>query len=127
MNDKDEVIKEIEKEYKSISRYMRDSDSYYRGKADGLDIAAGILSRHPAPAEVEPLAVLADRKGCWIKSIINYAPDLPVKNEWYLTIGQEGEDIMGCPKEEIFCTSTYAAAEAKAREYLNGLPDKGRE
>ena len=72
-----------------------------------------ILSRHP---EDEPLAVLADKKGWWIDAMGN------TTDEWFIQIkrGRAYEN----KGWESFEDDTYAKAESKAREYLEGLEDK---
>ena len=69
------------------------------------------------PVEVEPLAVLADRKGVSVEI---------TPPSFYQTEG-EGWDIgVAVPWEGMlypFDSPTYAECEAKARAYLNGLPD----
>ena len=66
---------------------------------------------------VEPLAVLADRKGVSVEI---------TPPSFYQTEG-EGWDIgVAVPWEGMlypFDSPTYAECEAKARAYLNGLPD----
>jgi hypothetical protein len=79
-----------------------------------------ILSRH-AKVE-EPLAVLADRKGYVITRI-----DGKSDGDYRWAIGirfQDEEGIEGNWKG--FEAPTYAAAEAKARAYLEGLDDTGK-
>ena len=71
-----------------------------------------ILSRHAAD---EPLAVLADRKGC------TFVPR-PVIDGWRLSVFIETKGGGQIP----FDGPTYTEAEAKARAYLNGLEDTPR-
>jgi hypothetical protein len=77
------------------------------------------ISRHtPKPAEpVEPLAVLADRKGLsvyWIKR---------TKTHWCIILCTENYRVY--VKQGIdFSGATYDEAEQSARAYLSSLPDK---
>ena len=95
------------------------------GESKGVHDAIEIIRKYrPVKAHpVEPLAVLADRKGYSIKQIERFAPNLPVPEEWYISIETEGLDVMGCPNGKIFTAPTHAACEAKARAYLDTLPD----
>ena len=71
------------------------------------------------PVEVEPLAVLADRKGYYISRIDGNGED---SHRWEIGMFQfteEGEEV----NWKGFEAPTYAECEAKARAYLNGLPD----
>lgn len=61
---------------------------------------------------VEPLAVLADRKGAYIAWEAEY------EGEWH--IGIDGTRI----NQMDFKSPTYFAAEEKAREWLNKQEDK---
>jgi len=71
------------------------------------------LEKHkPTPAE-EPLAVLADRKGMWIKEIVH-------EDFWYILISDKSHNTAGSRIVE----DTYAEAESKARQYLHKLPDR---
>ena len=68
---------------------------------------------------VEPLAVLADRKGYYISRIDGNGED---SHRWEIGMFQfteEGEEV----NWKGFEAPTYAECEAKARAYLNGLPD----
>lgn len=70
--------------------------------------------------ETESLAVLADRKGYVISRI-----DGKSDGEYKWAIGMTEQDEEGNEgRWKGFEGPTYASAEAKAREYLNGLPDK---
>ena len=70
--------------------------------------------RHAAKVE-EPLAVLADRKG---KSILTVGPYYTGK--WVVTISNDGMN-----GECIAAEATLSECEAKCRQYLNTLKDKG--
>jgi len=87
----------------------------------GADVLGEILSR-ATPAKDEPLAVLADRKGWWLSRSRHY-PD-----RWVLNFDSLNPDYYG-PLDKPIIAPTYAAAEAKARAYLESLPDgeRGRE
>ena len=74
-------------------------------------------SRHAAE---EPLAVLADRKGF---NRIQYDAYTDGQKSVYLTEGEKYDK--DTTLEQEFYGGTYAAAEAKARQFLNTLPDKG--
>ena len=68
---------------------------------------------------VEPLAVLADRKGVSVEI---------TPPSFYQTEGEGWEIGVAVPWEGMlypFDSPTYAECEAKAREFLAGLPDKG--
>lgn len=69
----------------------------------------------------EPLAVLADRKGWWLARARHF-PD-----RWVLNFDCETLDIWTKCEElaKPIVAPTYAAAEAAARKYLEGLEDKG--
>ena len=68
---------------------------------------------HAVPVkEVEPLAVLADRKG---KSLLYVGPYYTCK--WVITISNDG--LNG----NCVVAPTYPACEAKARAYLESLED----
>lgn len=68
----------------------------------------------PAPDKaVEPLAMLADRKGSWIEGWYK------VGDMWRIRIESNNKD-----GSIVFRDDDPAAAEAKAREYLEGLEDK---
>ena len=76
---------------------------------------------HTIKPKEEPLAVLADRKGCFLGSQWNgkehYINPFP---GWRIDVIKKDGSWAEC------CTGdTYPAAEAAAREYLNSLPDKG--
>jgi len=76
-----------------------------------------ILSRHSDKVE-EPLAVLAVRKG-WDRVHIS-----EFRGSWYFSLWGYGTDS---PATKFpFEDTTYALAEAKARAYLEGLPDTGK-
>ena len=67
----------------------------------------------------EPLWELADRKNCWIET--NQNRNLSKRIMVYYNQQVTGLDHVD-PKE--FRAPTYAAAEAKAREFLATLPDR---
>lgn len=67
------------------------------------------LSRHEK--DTEPLAVLADRKGFRVQSF-------RVVLGWTICLNDRKNTTA-----EKFREHTYALTEAKARQYLNGLPD----
>lgn len=75
----------------------------------------------PAVPSQEPLAVLADRKGV---SFEVCPPSFYVHNVgvWDIGIGEPKKGLY-----TLFKASTYAEAEAKARAYLEGLPDVEKE
>jgi hypothetical protein len=71
--------------------------------------------------EVEPLAVLADRKGWYIGgSFINR------QSRWQIDVCKGYEVDGSCDEYEVFTHRDYAAAEALARAYLETLPDKSK-
>ena len=72
------------------------------------------------PVEVEPLAVLADSKGY---EAVNIIPPTGVVKEWDIELLRGYEDGDGVELEKTITAPTYAECEAKARAYLNGLPD----
>ncbi|MCK9598161.1 MAG: hypothetical protein M0R06_03910 [Sphaerochaeta sp.] len=76
---------------------------------------AGITMRKPV--EVEPLAVLADRKGYFLSMVCCEK----ATNCWMIGVSKWNSSK---PTEYIY-GKPYAECEAKARAYLNGLPDKG--
>jgi guanyl-specific ribonuclease Sa len=101
------TIQNLPSEYKKLSR------------EDMQKIADDCLSRHQAPASVESLAELADKKGCYIRTIRHY----PDAGQWAFYI-QEKDIWMSSHNYGVEYTGeTYASAEQNAREYLNGLPD----
>jgi polyferredoxin len=68
----------------------------------------------------ESIAELADRKGTWPQITHN-------KTKWVVDIfptNSEGEDESGECSMFYACVDTYPEAEAKARAFLSGLPDK---
>jgi len=72
----------------------------------------------------EPLAVLAKRKGFW-KTITLNGVDSMANGFVSVEIEREVFDIRKEPKRsDMFVARTHAAAEAKARQYLNGIPDR---
>ena len=79
-----------------------------------------IISRAEQEDKEEPLAVLADRKGYVISRI-----DGRSDGDYKWAIGMTFQDEEGNEgKWKGFEAPTYAAAEAKARKYLESLPDK---
>jgi hypothetical protein len=78
---------------------------YWREKIDS------IISRHKPQ---EPLAVLADRKGITAIGYRQTNTSGKCVESWGAKIGPS-----------VFYGKTYAEAESKARQYLEGLPDKG--
>lgn len=75
---------------------------------------------HAVPVkEVEPLAVLADRKGWWLSRARHY-PD-----RWVLNFDSLSMSPVPCGLDSPVIADTYAAAEDLARAYLEGLDDKG--
>jgi hypothetical protein len=89
------------------------------GKQEMLrEVFAKYRSIRASAVAVEPLAVLADRKGVSVEI---------TPPSFYQTEG-EGWDIgVAVPWEGIlypFDSPTYAECEAKARAYLNGLEDR---
>ena len=78
--------------------------------------------------EVEPLAELAHKKGF---SSISFQRDwecepLGIKDGiWHYSLYMHQSHLGRKPLSKGF--STYAECEAKARSYLNGLPDAGKE
>ena len=90
-------------------------------------ILAGIcqaLDDNPAtPTESiaeEPLAVLADRKGFYSIEILPPTNDV---EDWDISLCTELSDNEGSQREKWFDAPTYSAAEAKARKWLNALPN----
>jgi len=81
-----------------------------------------ILACHPTPtpAKDEPLAVLADRKGF---GRIQYDAYTDGQKSIYITENEKEDKELITEKE--FYAPTYAAAEAKARAYLESLDVKG--
>lgn len=71
--------------------------------------------------DIEPLAVLADRK-----DVQHFDVDF-LDGEWVIQFGdyrRVSDSGLGACEGEQFRGKTYAKAESKARQYLNGLPDK---
>jgi hypothetical protein len=78
-----------------------------------------ILSRHDKPQEsIEPLAVLAGRKGKHIRGVSNET------DFWWITIGNNRQNLGKDNGWQDFEAYTYASAELKARQYLESLEDK---
>lgn len=79
-------------------------------------------------ARVEPLAALAERKGYKITKVIALTdPILQVDEKWNIWLkgnAELGPD--GTLNDQVFYASVYHESESKARQYLNGLPDKGK-
>ena len=80
-----------------------------------------IISRHAAKVE-EPLACLADRKGLFIRAMLRVKGRS--RGEWTIAIESPKEKDDGTKDRDFIC-DTYAECEAKARQYLNTLKDKG--
>lgn len=80
------------------------------------DAKAKLLLAMNAEVE-EPLAVLADRKGHHI--VVSRLDAM-----WFITMVENGDGKEVCKIEDVV-EATYALAEAKARQYLEGLPDVG--
>jgi len=74
-----------------------------------------ILSRHEAKPAKEPLAVVAEKKGVYRTRTYSYCD-----STWEIV-------LVGVPQgariEQEIKGSAYAECEAKARAYLNGLPE----
>ena len=85
------------------------------GNSDGNIIAQEALSRYKAEKE-EPLAVVAEKAGAGVS--YGFHPEKKIRRVRLI--------LNGVVMEE-FVAPTYPEAEAKARAYLNGLPDKGGE
>lgn len=79
-----------------------------------LEILIDKLSHHPAP-ETESLAELADRKGVRLRQSKNE------KGIWFISL-RKPKSVFGY--RTVTTGQPYSEAESKAREYLNGLPDK---
>jgi len=77
----------------------------------GPELADRILKAIESEGQ-EPLAVLADRKGFFIRYIAF------AFSKWIIWINGDKNPI-----REQFCDLTYAACESKARAYLESLPD----
>ena len=72
----------------------------------------------------EPLACLAKRNGFWKITTID-GVDSMANGFVSIEIEREVFDIRKTPKRcEMFVAKDYAAVEAKARQYLMGLPDR---
>lgn len=80
-----------------------------------------ILSRAES---VEPLAVLADKKGIWQVSYQSWK-NCPDSLRPSIVVLFREKDKDGNEVSKVFTGDTYAAAEAKARAYLESLDDKG--
>ena len=98
---------------KTIQELRNWMDRYQNSGEDTnamLEEYFSILSR-AKEAKEEPLAVLADKKGYFIR-IQNYS-------EWDICISAKT-----CISNKTFSDKSLEIAEAKARAYLAGLPDK---
>jgi hypothetical protein len=112
----DKGLVEIEKRINYLMKGLHKDNSAYRF---GLAVLNEIedMSRHTEAKQEEPLAVLADRKGLKIKAEGNW---LTASGNHYRIDFSNGKQIVGdSPHREH--------AEAKARAYLNTLPDKHTE
>lgn len=96
---------------------LRDNEEEVKGLALAIMMdLSRMIDHHSTPDKaVEPLACLADRKG---KSILVVGPFYTGK--WTVTVSNDGMN-----GKCVAAEPTYALAESKAREYLNGLEDKG--
>lgn len=112
-----ELIKELKGTvvaWESLRRISQLSEQAILAGVIG-DVEA-IIRRHSA--EVEPLAVLANRKGWWITCIR--------KRPIGWCINMDSQENYPDIAEELLNTiyaDTFSAAEAKARAYLEGLND----
>jgi hypothetical protein len=88
--------------------------SFENGTCSNEDGACPLASA----VEVEPLACLADRKGVVIDGIKTNGP----YGCWVILLGKICIDWPY--NQKAINGDNYALAEAKARQYLNGLPDK---
>lgn len=88
------------------------TDDGYVDREDVIRTLDDMLKMCPPQPEpsVEPLAVLADRKGRQINWTAKRLKDI-----WEIWFDNDHDDFIG---------HTYAEAELKARQYLNTLPDK---
>ena len=80
-------------------------------------------------SEAEPLAVLADRKGWMITMIKRHWNEggriCPGEMVWSIHMCEWPNDEMIIKEKTwLHCFKTYSEAEAKARQYLMGLPDR---
>ena len=79
------------------------------------EVLTAILSRHP---EEEPLAMLTAKRDYNFFAV--FPPLFGTRKEWVIELDDDR-----CVKAIVkFTAPTYAEAEAKAREYLEGLEDK---
>jgi len=114
-------IRRIDLQEKVVS----DNDPSLKIKKDMLDEVIGAAYRispnYHTPTESiaeEPLPVLADNEGYWVNANSNgYI--------WHIYLGAKGG--MGKKEEPWFEAKTYAAAEAKARQFLESLSDRKEE
>ena len=80
----------------------------------------GIISKHQVP--VEPIAVLADRKGLSVRSI-NKVHRGRVRGEWSMAFESKTTYI---GHERVLYSNHYGYLESKVRAYLKTLPDCSR-
>ena len=106
--------KQIAMDYKDLSEREKEMDREEAKKT------LEVLSRYEA---IEPLAVLADRKGYW-KTRFTTACDAMAKNYWTCEIEKESFDTR-VDNQRIFdfIGKTYAETEQNARAFLETLPD----
>jgi hypothetical protein len=92
------------------------------GKKSGVysEEEAARLARSYAPIAEEPMAVLARRKRVKLLETSWGSDGFHVYAQW--PMGGSGECVI---ESELWSGLTIAAAEAKARKYLESLPDKG--
>jgi hypothetical protein len=89
----------------------------------GLDVIGKIVElSHPADKVEEPLAVLADRKG-WDNTKAKFYKGLRIGHSQSVFISIYGKGRNASATNQ-FWGATYAECEAKARAYLESLPDK---
>ena len=94
--------------YPTVFAYEKVCELYHKAEARIKE-----LESTPAPV-VEPLAVLAEQKGCWVSRSRH------LKDRWVINLDTLDYNI---PDSPPFISDTYAAAESAARAYLEGLPD----
>jgi len=120
MVNKDEFEKWLESQWDDEND---DSIMVSCGKQEMLrEVFAKYRSIRASAVEVEPLAVLADRKGY---EAVNIIPPTGVVKEWDIELLRGYEDGDGVELEKTITAPTYAECEAQARAYLEGLEDKG--
>ena len=120
----EELLKYLNYKRDKNLNYTGHEEEFVRGQSNEIESVLRILQRHNhypldshrpvAPVALEPLAVLADRKG--LRLTDQYESD----GIWYIWFCSGKNPKKG---ERVVSQTNYAACESKARKYLEGLPD----